>query len=94
MTPTPVPVLVSVADLAFVQTNYLPVLGAVWAVLLLFVLTIFAGSDKIRDLTEFFILCVVAAPVVLISAGWWALTIYVFWLLLRIVSALYSLVKR
>ena len=94
MTPTPVPTPSFVVQTVIEQglaTNYLYVIGAVWAVLLLFVVASLS-SDRQRTQGAFLIIVAVTFPMILINAGWWAITVYFFVLLYWLVSAIRSLV--
>ena len=94
MTPTPVPTPSFVVQTVIeqgLQTNYLLVIGSIWAGLLRFVFVSLSG-DRQRTQLAFLIIVIASLPVLLINAGWWAITVYFFVLLYRIITSFRSLV--
>lgn len=87
-TPTQQAVQVNVVDLQFVRDTHLQVVGASWAVMVLFVLAMVAGGDKMKNLTALLVLELAASPLMLINAALWAMSIYIFFCLFAIVQAI------
>lgn len=87
-TPTPIPQVQTLIE-AGLQQNYALLVGAVWSVLLLFLFSSLAG-DRVKNQQAFLIILLASFPVLLVSVGWWALSIYFFYLLYLVVVALRS----
>lgn len=94
MTPTPLPTPSYVVQTVIEQglsVNYMFVIGAIWAVCFLYVVA-FITDDRQRTMLFALILVICSFPVLLINAGWWAMTNYIFFLMYRLIVGLKSIV--
>lgn len=92
-TPTPTPQAVVTVIEAGLQENYLPMIGAVWAVLVLFCVLQLVNNERQRNTMAFFVICFVSSPLLLVNIGLWALSIYIFVCLYMVLVAMQSIVK-
>lgn len=96
MTPTPLPTATPLPTPSYVvQTmieqgmiaNPLPLIGVIWAVLFLFVISSLSG-DRQRSQLAFLIIVLVSFPLVFLNYGVWVFSIYFFYLVYSVVSTL------
>jgi hypothetical protein len=78
-TPTPTPEQ-ALSFVWYVQQNYEIATASVAAVLVLFVFSSFV-SNEVKTQNAFLIIVLISAPMIFVNMGWWALLIYLFFML-------------
>lgn len=65
--------------------------GAVWAVLILFIIVL-VSKPRQRFIQLFTLMVLISFPLAIVNVGWWAITLYIFTAAIRLIDAIFHFI--